>query len=136
MSDIEILLMRIQEMALKRKELEQQLAEKNALLTRVGVEYEQRMGQLAAALAAIKLKDEALQQLVDDMGDDFSVWASSKRRAIITLSVQPDDSALKAWLGEPEWFYRKDVHGVNCFYEDIEERPKGCIPLYSPKGTK
>lgn len=94
--------------------------------------------QLAAAIAACKLKDEALEQLLDDMGEEGHwVYEATKQLAKEALAAtKPDDSALKEWLGEPEWFYRKNADGVNVFYEDIEERPHGCKPLYSPKGLK
>ena len=51
--------------------------------------------QLAAALAAVKLKDEVL-----------AAWGNLTttewlRVVAKVLAVQPDDSALKAWLGGP-----------------------------------
>ena len=121
-------------------------------------EIEALYQQLAAAIAACKLKDEALREsgriYCTMIGNDFMNQPSMFERTIVAkyvrgwfrhnqpsmvknaLAIQPDDSVLKAWLGEPEWFYRKNADGVNVFYEDIEERPHGCKPLYSPKGLK
>lgn len=57
-------------------------------------EVEDLKRQLAAALAAIKSKDAALQSAISahkyESGDLHDA-----------LAIQPDDRALKAWLGEP-----------------------------------
>ena len=104
--------------------------------------------KLTEALAACKVKDEALEwnkriqksleSLLTEAGFDqqSSVQNQLSCMSFDALAIQPDDSVLKAWLGEPEWFYRKNADGVNVFYEDIEERPHGCKPLYSPKELK
>ena len=60
-------------------------------------ECESLRQQLAAALAACKLKDEALQHYAGLAGDD----AFNNYLAIHALNNKPDDSALRAWLGEP-----------------------------------
>lgn len=127
-------------------------------LASAGILIESLRQQLSAALAACKVKDEALREsgriYCTMIGNDFINQPSVFERTIVAkyvrgwfrhnqpsmvknaLAIQPDDSALKEWLGEPEWFYRKNADGVNVFYEDIEERPHGCKPLYSPKGLK
>ena len=51
---------------------------------------------LAAALAACKAKDEALEQIADDDYDGSPIKIAHK-----ALAIQPDDAALKTWLGEP-----------------------------------
>lgn len=54
------------------------------------IERDQLRTELAAALAACKMKDETLQEL-DQL---IPVGAT-----IAALAIQPDDAALKAWLG-------------------------------------
>ena len=49
-------------------------------------EIETLRQQLAAAIAACKQKDEALGYRIDN------------QKVITALAIQPDDSALKAWL--------------------------------------
>ena len=132
------------------KELARQLASANVLIAEQNKLAKERQEwalhtnevirglnqQLAAAIAACKLKDEAFKEISGDCGTSIAIlnraWSVCKK----ALAIQPDDAALKAWLGEPEWFYRKNESGVNIFYEDVEERPAGCTPLYSPKGLK
>ena len=107
-------------------------------------ESESLRQQLSAALAACKVKDEPLEAAYNGLRwwmDAFPLHVTEADneemlKLVKALAIQPDDSALKEWLGEPEWFYRKNADGVNVFYEDIEERPHGCKPLYSPKGLK
>ena len=107
-------------------------------------EIESLRQQLSAALAAIKVKDESLEAAYNGLRwwmDAFPLHVTEADdeemlKLVTALAIQPDDAALKAWLGEPEWFYRKNADGVNVFYEDIEERPHGCKPLYSPKELK
>ena len=56
------------------------------------------------------------------------------------LAIQPDDSALKAWLGEPVAWEFTDAFGTH--YTDDQrdwmDTPgiESVIPLYSPKGLK
>jgi hypothetical protein len=83
--------------------------------------------QLSAALAACKLKDEALQQEYDyQKANDIEIafWLEE------ALAIQPDDSALKAWLGEP---ITKVIH-----YDEVGMPHTIYLnkPLYSPKGLK
>ena len=92
--------------------------------------------ELAAALAACKAKDEAILQ------ENYS----------LALSFQPDDSALKAWLGEPVAWKHDDPKRHDAITDSVKEllqranseymhRPIDktehyTIPLYSPKGLK
>ena len=115
--------------------------------------------QLAAALAACKLKDEALQEVVDLIGEssgiygmhlngDPSPWDEIERGGRFerltllqeALAIHPDDSALKAWLGEPQPC-RSDgrcQYAIDHGAEGLGHCPaeKCCMPLYSPKGLK
>ena len=62
------------------------------------------MQQLAAALAAIKVKDALLTELLLPDRD----WPIMDKQIADALAIQPDDSALKAWLGEPvAWLHEK-----------------------------
>lgn len=99
--------------------------------------------QLAAAIAACKLKDEALES-----------WGSMKttewlRIAAKALAIQPDDSTLREWLGEPVAWRTFDGEGGYDFrsYDDNEDyrskwdarnpNHKSWVELlYSPKGLK
>ena len=72
--------------------------------------------QLAAALAACKLKDEALEYMHREKCDYMMlnklgnpIHETSYRLATKALAIKPDDSALKAWLGEREIVLRKQV---------------------------
>jgi len=93
-------------------------------------EVEDLRHQLAAALAACKVKDEALMLPCDR-------W--NKTQFLIVqkaLAVQPDDSALKLWLGEPVGEVKKytgslkDMAIIVWTGEQLEE---GTL-LYAPKG--
>lgn len=59
--------------------------------------------ELAAALAACKAKDEAIDLLYDSFVDYVEGGAEDEVMQIAksARNLQPDDSALKAWLGEP-----------------------------------
>lgn len=79
--------------------------------------------QLAAAQAAIKVKDKALVAQIEvtswedqDKANDLSAEA---------LDIQPDDSALKAWLGEPVAWATVDL-------DEISDHQSGyfSVPLY------
>ena len=71
--------------------------------------------ELVNALAACKAKDEAILQ------ENYS----------LTLSFQPDDAALKAWLGEPVAEVDDSGVVIVCRY-DYKPKDK----FYSPKGLK
>ena len=111
--------------------------------------------QLAAALAACKLKDEELEKIREHIGlyNLFSCVGSDsydpecadlnvgKCREIATkaLAIQPDDSALKAWLGEPmAWARYPRFTGSLQTPITVFKEPEGAdwVPLYSPKGLK
>ena len=92
--------------------------------------------QLAAALAACKLKDEALDKITqwDSHSIAFAVdYGSSgvqdryRQVAREALAIHPDDSALKAWLGEPVAWETREM-----LYPPItkEQRRTMDIPLY------
>lgn len=113
--------------------------------------------QLSAALVACKLKDEALREsgriYCTMIGNDFMNQPSMFERTIVAkyvrgwfrhnqpsvvknaLAIQPDDSALKTWLGEPVMYLDKD--GCTILPEDMEGNPRAhWQSLYSPKGLK
>ena len=93
-------------------------------------EVEELKQQLAAALAACKVKDEALELIALD-----DCCTSPAPIAQEALSIQPDDSALKAWLGEPVMYLDKD--GCTILPEDMEGNPRAhWQSLYAPKGMK
>jgi hypothetical protein len=83
---------------------------------------------LAAALAACKLKDEALKLIaLDDCCTDPAPIAQK------ALTIQPDASALKAWLGEPVAWLEGNPEGLwFVAYSKNDKAPQN--PLYSPKG--
>ena len=94
--------------------------------------------QLAAALAACKLKDAALEN-VEGMLDELRVYPVTHDEIIEALAIQPDDTALKAWLGEPvAW---ADTYG-NVIRNSTKEFSRNAmtnafsVPLYSPKLLK
>lgn len=100
---------------------------------------------IAGAIAACKLKDEALRAAENDVE---GVWVIVDK----ALDIQPDDSALKAWLGEPVAWKHDDpnrhdaitdtvkelLQQVNAEYmhRPIDKTEHYTIPLYSPKGLK
>ena len=117
----------------------------------------QQLSAAIAALAACKAKDEAMREFIAALDgwtlDDLS---ELKREAVEkALTIQPDDSALKAWLGEPAGYKR--LWALNGEVPAKERRENGrlawpykfkllpvtegkClpddVPLYSPKGLK
>ena len=88
--------------------------------------------QLAGAIAACKLKDEALDSLFNMITRaQPSVKAMSEARS--SRAIQPDDSALKVWLGEPvAWMITYD--GKCMGFVPTEEA--NTVAVYSPKGLK
>ena len=113
-------------------------------------ENESMRQQLAAALAVCKQKDDALEKIRGHIGlyNLFSCVGSDsydpecadlnagKCREIATkaLAIQPDDSALRVWLGEPvAW----ECHtGEFCGGVWREKSDDSDTPIYSPKGLK
>ena len=103
-------------------------------------EVEDLRHQLAAAIAACKVKDEALMLPCDR-------W--NKTQFLIVqkaLAIQPDDSALKARLGEPvAYLFQHEDTGLTTAgepqqlewgFENKNPRHINCGPLYRPKGLK
>ena len=92
--------------------------------------------ELAAALAACKAKDEAIAECLEHW-----VPPSSEAQIKQALAIKPDDSALKAWLGEPVWVSSEDLklveeYGYKMLMVDDAKRGMADTPLYSPKGLK
>ena len=95
--------------------------------------------QLAAVIAACKLKDAALQNC-EGMLDELRDYPITHDAIIEALAIQPDDSALKAWLGEP-LLCREDgrcQYAIDHGAEGMGHCPEGkcCMSRYSPKGLK
>lgn len=91
-------------------------------------EIESLRQQLAAALAAIKIKNHTLEWL-----SVKSPTRLQRLRATQALAIQPDDDALKAWIGEPvAWMITYD--GKCMGFVPTEEA--NTVAVYSPKGLK
>jgi len=91
-------------------------------------EIESLRQQLAAALAAIKIKNHTLEWL-----SVKSHTRLQRLRATQALAIQPDDDALKAWIGEPvAWMITYD--GKCMGFVPTEEA--NTVAVYSPKGLK
>ena len=83
--------------------------------------------QLAAALAACKLKDEAISDFLKQYPH------MTKGYVLDALAIQPDDSAMREWLGEPvAWMITYD--GKCMGFVPTEEA--NTVAVYSPKGLK
>lgn len=115
------------------KRLQMALADAEALELGTAEKCDQLRAELVKALAACKVKDEALREL-DQL---IPVGAT-----IAALAIQPDDAALKAWLGEPVSYLYKHY---SAFGDDVfwSHRPnhQGVAALetkalYSPKELK
>ena len=94
--------------------------------------------QLAAALAACKLKDGALQNC-EGMLDELRDYPITHDAIIEALAIQPDDSALKAWLGEPIGEVKKHTGSLKDMAIIVwsGEQPEEGAQLYiKPKGLK
>jgi len=126
--------------------LRQQLAEKASesdrrldLMNTMDAQLEASIGREAAAIAACKEKDEALE-----------AWGSMKttdwlRLAAKALAIQPGDSAIKAWIGEPVAWLHENRPEADVITDAVKNVWTGVvvgkdsvysIPLYSPKGLK
>ena len=83
--------------------------------------------ELAAALAACKVKDRALLIATDyaDYYDPEYPFIAGKE----ALTIQPDDSALKTWLGKPVAYMAVDSQGGSLFFRN-EVLTIKTIPLY------
>jgi hypothetical protein len=110
--------------------------------TRDGCVNRRLRAELAAALAACKAKDEALASEVTITTPSGKVTVPIcvlSAAANEALAIQPDDAALKAWLGEPvAW---ADTYG-NVIRNSTKEFSRNAmtnafsVPLYSPKLLK
>ena len=97
---------------------------------------------LAAAIAACELKDESLEAAHNGLRwwmDAFPLHVTEADneemlKIVKALAIQPDDSALKAWLGGPEWFYRKNENGQPSAWVRLHVELKLGELLYKPKG--
>jgi len=90
--------------------------------------------QLAAVLAACKLKDDIMKEISTNATSAFEdSWCGEL--ADEALAIQPNDTALMAWLGEPvAWTNPK-----HDYFERVTQTTvfgSHTIPLYSPKGLK
>ena len=102
--------------------------------------------QLAAALAACKQKDEALEAAHNGLRwwmDAFPLHVTEADneemlKLVKALTIQPDDSALKAWLGEPAGEVKKHTGSLKDMAIIVwsGEQPAEGTKLYSPKGLK
>ena len=90
---------------------------------------------LAAALATIKLKDEALKEIAGSNAPHIIV-------AMKALAIQPDDSALKAWIGEPVAWLHENRPEADVITDVVKNVWNGVvvgkdsaysIPLYAQK---
>lgn len=97
------------------------------------IERDKLRAELLNALAACKAKDEALNTIVTVFYPK-GIWKQARE----ALAIQPDDSALKAWLGEPVAWEFTDAFGTHYTDDrrDWMDTPgiESVTPLYSPKG--
>ncbi len=94
--------------------------------------------QLSAALAVCKLKDAAIKDLLEFATYSTCGKAHAVEAAKEALAIQPDDSALKAWLGEPIGEVKKHTGSLKDMAIIVwsGEQPAEGTKLYSPKGLK
>ena len=130
--------------------LRQQLAEAQADRDAIKKEWEKayEIGmlakqQLAAAIAACKLKHSALETLW--IGTNREEWDGVAIKSFEdAVAIQPDDSALKDWIGEPVAYADPlDIAKDGNWDTFIVKHASECndtlrfkAPLYSPKGLK
>lgn len=107
-------------------------------LASAGILIESLRQQLAAAIAACNLKNIAIQDALWD-----ETWW--RVEAVKALAIQPDDSALKAWIGEPVAWLHENRPEADVITDAVKNVWTGVvvgkdsvysIPLYSPKGLK
>ena len=131
--------------------LRQQLAEAQADRDAIKKEWEKayEIGmlakqQLAAAIAACKLKHSALETLW--IGTNREEWDGVAIKSFEdAITIQPDDDALKAWIGEPVAWLHENRPEADVITDAVKNVWTGVvvgkdsvysIPLYSPKGLK
>ena len=133
--------------------LEHELAEANTTINHAKQMTEMLEQQLAAAIAACKLKDEYLEAAHNGLRwwmDTFPLHVTEADneemlKLVKALAIQPDDSALKAWLGEPvAWLHQKrqDCDVITDAVKNVwngvvvGRMAQYSIPLYVQKGLK
>ncbi len=101
-------------------------------------EAESLRQQLSAALAACKLKDAAIKDLLEFATYSTCGKAHAVEAAKEALAIQPDDSALKAWLGEPVGEVKKHTGSLKDMAIIVwtGKQPEEGTKLYYPKGLK
>lgn len=109
------------------------LKDDNEYLYVAAIERDQLRAELVKALAACKAKDEALLTCqTGDYSTGHVIHPSFDERLVESaLAIQPDDAALKAWLGEPVAEVDDSGVVIVCRY-DYKPKDK----FYSPKGLK
>lgn len=113
--------------------LQMALADAEALELGTAEKCDKLRAELVNALAACKAKDEALLTCqTGDYSTGHVIHPSFDERLVESaLAIQPDDSALKAWLGEPVAEVDDSGVVIVCRY-DYKPKDK----FYSPKGLK
>ena len=81
--------------------------------------------KLAAALVACKMKDEAL--LLSKNGSNLAY----QQMVQDALAIQPDDSALKVWLGDPVAYLDENYGFMRC--GNVADSLSIGTQLYAPK---
>ena len=121
-----------------RQQLASMTADRDDCLTLAKLNFaknEESQKQLAAALAACKLKDAAIKDLLEFATYSTCGKAHAVEAAKEALTIQPDDAALKAWLGGPVAWLEGNPEGLwFVAYSKTDKAPQK--PLYSPKGLK
>ena len=119
--------------------LDLKTAEAADLIEKQAAQIEQIRQQLAAALAACELKDEALQNC-EGMLDELRDYPITHDAIIEALAIQPDDSALKAWLGEPTGEVKKHTGSLKdmaiIVWSGEQPEEEGAQLYIKPKGLK
>lgn len=95
----------------------------------------------ANAIAACKLKDMALERIASInlaeylLPEDFAFRVLQVRKA---LAIQPDDAALRTWLGEPVGEVKKHTGSLKDMAIIVwtGQQPEEGTKLYSPKELK
>ena len=106
-------------------------------LAAAGILIESLRQQLAAALAACKLKHSALETLW--IGTNREEWDGVAIKSFEdAIAIQPDDSALKAWIGEPVGEVKKHTGSLKDMAIIVwtGKQPEEGTKLYAPKGLK
>lgn len=94
--------------------------------------------QLSAALAACKQKDDALDVWLMATVNARVEFAGQRAITRAAINIQPDDSALKAWLGEPVGEVKRHTGSLKDMAIIVwtDEQPAEGTKLYTPKGLK